>query len=145
MYKSFSKSNEHNTWNQHRSNVDITSIRQKENIDVFTSCFNVFLRCNFDGGKITLFRRTLFDIISMGKVIMQLFDAILICEIFTSFRRTFFDVRWMSQKSTLFRCTFTGVILMSEKPTSFQCTFFKVILTHFSMYYFDAILIKSLF
>ena len=51
----------------------------------------------------------------------------------------------MSQKSTLFRCTFSGVILMGEKPTPFQCTFFKVILTHFSMYYFDAILIKSLF
>ena len=87
--------------NRRRFDIDITSIRQKENINEFPRYFDVFSWYNFDGQKMTLFRRTLFDVISMSKRS-------------TSFRRALFEVILISQISASFRCSI-DLISMDKK------------------------------
>ena len=51
-----------------RISVDSMSVlRRKEKIDEFPCHFDVLFLCNFDGWKITSFRYTLFNTISMGE------------------------------------------------------------------------------
>ena len=50
-----------------RIDVDITSIHGKQNIDKFPRHFGLLFRCTLIQEKWTLFRRTFFDLVLMGR------------------------------------------------------------------------------
>ena len=102
---------------------------EKKHIDKLPHHFDILFWCNFDGRKIDVIWRTLFDVISM-------------CQKSTSFWHTLFNVTSMIKIATSFRCNFFELISIDENSTLFRCIFlvqfrWKTDLTWARIFWYD--------